>query len=332
MDHSVFILCKQEQVQIKRLHICTWDMQGAKYFTEYGLEISRGSLNTLDLSIALPEIATREDCICLYPNVSEGNNCRFIFNSDIQWIGPIDGNPKRGVNVTLCCDRTITLLPLGDSIQVKDKILYIELDIPQQAKDVIYIRFLIRSKNPAFSFVKKEISTKIINYDVRVNECRTASFSVQKIQQKGYKVIPIEKCFCFHIIPNTYTVDFLDHNKLKTIRSLEAAEFNAYLEKIKEAEKIKLEPREYNIVFCKQERLPNYSFFSVYRKEYIGNSQLILALGANLLCSLLFALGGLRAQTVDPDTPFLCRIPGEYWVAFGVFVALLVGYFWKRRK
>lgn len=330
MNNSVFILCKQDQVTVERLHICTWDISKAKYFTEYGVEIKRGELKTLNLAIALPKIKDPKDCICLYPNISEINNCRFIFNSDIEEIKPIDGNPQRGNNVKFREGRKITILPIGNKLELLEEgVLQIELNIPEQACEIVYFRFLVKSKEPAFSSLKKEVSTKIITYDVRVNECRTASSRVQEFQDK-YNIINVEKCFCFHIMPNTYTVDFLDGNKLKTIRGLETDQFDSYLKKTKEAKNINLKSQEYNIVFCKQEGLPNYSFFSVYRKEYIGNSQLILALGANLFCSLLFALGSLHPQT--PNISFFDRIPVEYWVACGVFVALLVGYCWKRRK
>ena len=49
MDNSVFILCKQSNVMIERLHICTWDIDDKQFFTEYGFEIARGELKKLNI-------------------------------------------------------------------------------------------------------------------------------------------------------------------------------------------------------------------------------------------------------------------------------------------
>lgn len=335
MENSTFILCKQEGVTIERLHICTWDLGGKKYFTEYGLEINRSVLKKLSISIVLPEKITRDDIKCLAQNVSDTNNCRFLFNSDIENSTPINGNPAFGVNISLCRDRKLSILPIENCIKLsKDKqCLQLDLDIPDQAYSTIYFRFLIKSKKSSFSFEKKEISKKIINYDIRINECRTAPQGVNTLQRKGYYVVPIRKCFCFHIIPNTYNIDFVNSSKLKTVRGLELVSFDKYLGDTIKNEKISLKEDAYNIVFCKQENQPNYSFFSTYSKDYIGDIQIILALSANILCSLLFAAGGLHSKVLDFTMPYWKRIPVEYWIAFAILVALLLCFFvFKRRK
>ncbi len=327
MDNSVFILCKQSNVMIERLHICTWDIDDKQFFTEYGFEIARGELKKLNIAIDLPAIRDINDFKCLSQNVSEINNCRFIFNSDIEEVKPINGNPRFGNNITLANDRKIAILPIQmDYVSLSGNILQIELDIPEQSYNIIYFRFLIKSKKTAFAYIRKEISKKIINYDVRINECRTASSEVCNLQTKGYLTMPIQRCFCFHIIPNTYNIAFVNSNKLKTIRGLELVGFNQYLGEIKNSENISLKEHQYNIVFCKQEKLSNYSFFSVYSKDYIGDVQVILALSANILCSLLFAAGGLHSKCSNLELSYWERIPIEYWIAF-VILILLIGYF-----
>ena len=95
-----------------------------------------------------------------------------------------------------------------------------------------------------------------------------------------------------------------------------------YLGDIEKDEKLTLKENQFNIIFCKQENKDNYSFFSTYSEEYIGNAQLTLALGANILCSLLFASGGLQKRTNDLELPFIARIPFEYWIALGVLLIL----------
>lgn len=325
MENSVFVLCKQDKVTIERLHICTWDINNNKHFTEYGFEIARGELRKLSIAIELPELQSLDNFRCLCSNISDTNNCRFIFNSDIEEIKPINGNPSFGNNITLSNDRKIAILPINsDSITLKNNILQIELDITEQAKETIYFRFLIKSKNPAFAFSKNEVSKKIINYDIRINECRTASPEIAKLQQNGYKTMLIKKCFCFHIIPNTYNVEFVNSNKLKTIRSLEQIGFNKYLGEIKNSEKISLKEHQYNIVFSKQEDLSSYSFFSVYSKDHIGDAQVILALFANILCSLLFAAGSLHSEALNMGISYWQCVPTEYWFAFAILIILAV--------
>lgn len=323
INNSVYILCKQDGVKITRMHICTWNVKNQISFTEYGFEIDRGTLKKLDLLVALPEINKKEDLRCLYRNVSDTKNCRFIFNSDIEFTRPINGNAEFGVNISLLGDREIAILPIdSDKVILENKNLKLELEIPEQAKKIIYIRFLVESNIPAFAYVKNEISKRIITYDVRVNECRTASKDVIKEQKQGYKILHIDNCFCFHIVPSTYNIDFINGNKLKTIRSLEIPEFKNYLGDIEKDEKLTLKENQFNIIFCKQENKDNYSFFSTYSEEYIGNAQLTLALGANILCSLLFASGGLQKRTNDLESPFIARIPFEYWIALGVLLIL----------
>lgn len=334
MGNSVFVLCKQDNnVIVERLHICTWDINNNKHFTEYGFEIIRGPLRKLNIAIALPELKSLNDFRCLCSNVSDTNNCRFIFNSDIEEIKPINGNPTFGNNISLSNDRKIAILPINpDLIALKNNILQIELEINEQANETIYFRFLIKSDNPAFAFSKNTVSKKIINYDIRVNECRTASPEIARLQQKGYNAMQIKKCFCFHIIPNTYNVEFVNSNKLKTIRSLEQVGFNKYLGDLKDSEGISLNEHQYNIVFCKQESLSNYSFFSVYSKDHIGDAQVILALFANILCSLLFAAGNLHSKVSNTEIPYLQRVPAEYWIASAVLIVLMMYLLYIRAK
>ena len=187
------------------------------------------------------------------------------------------------------------------------------------------MRFLIKTEKLAFSYEKKEVTKRIITNEVRVNECRTASPSVIKLQKKNYEPVTINKCFCFNIIPNSYSIDFIDDKKLKTIRGLEAIGFNHYLDDLKEKFNLSLKEHEYNIIFSKQENDSSspihYSFFSRYSKEYIGNIQIGVAVAVIILCSLLFACGSLHP--INYDTPFLCRIAIEYYIAMIILIILI---------
>jgi hypothetical protein len=333
MDNFVYILSKQPKITIERLHICTWSIERNTYFTEYGMEIKRGDLKKIDLQMALPLplTLTNTNFKCLYNNIINTENCRFIFNAEIKDISPINGQSPFGTRIEFNNDRKITALPIDfpDNVKIDDDTHTLSLTIDinnEQISDTIYVRFLIKTDEPAFSYEKKEVTKRIITNEVRVNECRTASPAVIKLQKKNYEPVTINKCFCFNIIPNSYSIDFIDDTKLKTIRGLEATGFNHYLDALKEEFKLSLKEHEYNIVFSKQENNStspiHYSFFSRYSKEYIGNIQIGVAVAVNILCSLLFACGSLHP--VKYDTPFFCRIALEYYIAITILICLIV--------
>lgn len=344
MDNYIYILSKQSALLIERLHICTWSIEKDTYFTEYGLEIQRNQLKQIDIEmqLPLPNVLDGDNFKCLYNNIINVENCRFIFNADVKELSPINGKAPFGTRIDFKNDRKITALPLelNENIKINPKTntLNITLDTSDdQITDTIYIRFLIKTKEPAFSFEKKEITRRIITHEVRVNECRTASESVIKLQKKNYETILVNQCFCFHIIPHNYNIDFIDDKKLKTIRSLEASGFNNYLGDLKDTFKLSLKEHDYNIIFCKQEnsdkdKSKNYSFFSRYSKEYIGNVQIGIAIAVNILCSLLFAAGNLHE--VDMEQSFWCRMAIEYYFAFGILILLIIYLlhcrFWKK--
>ena len=98
MDNFVYILSKQPKITIERLHICTWSIERNTYFTEYGMEIKRGDLKKIDLQMALPLPQTLTDInfMCLYNNIINPENCRFIFNAEIKDISPINGQSPFG--------------------------------------------------------------------------------------------------------------------------------------------------------------------------------------------------------------------------------------------
>lgn len=329
MDNSLYILSKQPNLSIERLHICTWSLESNMFFTEYGLEIQRAGAKQIELQMVLPlpKQLDQENFKCLYTNITDSENCRFIFNAEIKVSSPINGNSSFGTRIEFNHDRRITALPLelneNVKLDTKTSTLCLMLNTTNdQITDTIYVRFLIKTEQPAFACEKKEVTRRIITNDIRVNECRTASNSVITLQRKSYNPVPINKCFCFNIIPNSYSIDFIDDTKLKTIRGLEAVGFNKYLGSLQEEYNLSLREHEYNIVFCKQENVPHYSFFTRYSKEYIGSIQIGAAIASNILCSLLFAVGSLHE--IEKNVPFWKRIAVEYYVALFILLVLII--------
>ena len=88
-------------------------------------------------------------------------------------------------------------------------------------------------------------------------------------------------------------------------------------------EGIKLSSNHYNIIFSKQEKCVDYSFFMVFYKEYISNKQLAVAVFANILCSLLFALSAFRTKRIE-EIEWYKQIPMEYCLAIVILIILVL--------
>ena len=334
MNRNISILSKMKGVSIERLHVVTWDIKSKNYYTEYGLEINRGSVKSdeLVLKLSLPCLPSNsEDVISLDKNLSDLENCRFIFNSDVRQVTPIGSGGVSGNTVTFEGDRKITILSSQD-MKISKDVLEIKISNLKsiQGEDVVYLRFLVKSSQAPFQTKKNEISRRMINYDVRVNESRTASEGVKQLQKDGFSFMSVKSCFCLHIIPVEYSMGVIDSTKLKEMRELESKAFEKYLGEIAHKEGIKLKPSYYNIVFYKQGDRENYSFFSVFYEETLTNTQLGISIAVNIASTSLFAFYELRTK-VNPDLKW-DQIPLEYWIALFVIASALGGLVWNVMK
>ena len=134
-------------------------------------------------------------------------------------------------------------------------------------------------------------------------------------------ICKVNKVFCLHAVPDNFVFSFVDSSKLKNIRKLESIAFQRYLPEIEGISKDC-----YNIMFLKDDNSDNkegYSLFTICTEETIGSQQIALAIGANILCSLLFALSSLRFIR-NPNIEWYCQIPWEYWTALGILLILCI--------
>ena len=95
MDNTYYILAKK-QMDIERLHICTWEFSNDSSYIEIGMEFSYECFeeNQLHLRLAVPFIKAKDSVTCLLKNLSDRDNGRFIFNdvvSGIDNVGEDDG-------------------------------------------------------------------------------------------------------------------------------------------------------------------------------------------------------------------------------------------------
>lgn len=307
MDNNLYILCKQPNITLTRCHIVTWDIENGSFYTEYGFEVDRGTLNKIDFQVYIPKLGSNNDIIDLQSNIcAHSDNCRLIFNSEILNSPPICGRSELGYNIELT-DRLFSFVPISD-YNIKSGLLEFSISIDKkqtkQYKQIIYIRFLVKTKKNPFSSIKPAANKKIFNVELRVNERRSIPDIAKKCIQRGAVEVSIEKCYCFHIIPVEYNLDEIDSNK-RNIRELESKKFQNYLGPIAVNEKIQLKENSYNILFLKAENLTDYIFKSKFSKERFGLGQFIYSLSTNVIAGILLALVTFNKEQETPKKPFI---------------------------
>ena len=134
----------------------------------------------------------------------------------------------------------------------------------------------------------------------------------------------IQSVFLFHCVPDNYDISYIDSSKLRNVRRLETAAFNKYLKDIESIEKDR-----YIIVFLKSKGNENYSFFTTFVKEHIGNKQIIFAVLANIACSLLLSYDRLLALIPNDVKLCIAFIP---WWGWCVVCVLLIPAYWNLKR
>lgn len=327
MDNSFFILSKQEVV-ISRFHICTWDIENTNSFVEIGIEFSSSNQEELDFKFVAPFAQSMNAVRCLAENLNkDSNNSKFIFNDNIKSLDVIKGDKRNGAILIFETREKLAILPLG-IVSMGDQIVSFKVRCPIfEDPTKCYIRFLISVKNDTLSTVKKGIANTSFIYDIKLNERRNLPNEVHSLTMDEYNLCKVESCFCFHVIPNTFNISFVDQNKLKNVRELEVRAFKNYLPKELET----MKEARYMIVFNKMSKEDSYSFFTIFTKEIIGTNQILLAIGANILCSLLFAIASLRLN-LNPEISVLKQIPFEFWISIAGLLILVLWIFKDRFK
>ena len=192
----------------------------------------------------------------------------------------------------------------------------------------MYFRVLIKLGNYTIAIKKSGIAQTTFIYDFKINETRNLPQNVYDLKKdRGLEICNVKNVFCLHAIPDNFVFSFVDSSKLKNIRKLESSAFMQYLPEIKGIRKDC-----YNIMFLKESGKESYSFFSICTEETIGSKQIALAVGANILCSLLFALSSLHFVK-DSTIEWYKQIPWEYWGALSILFILCIYLFipfWKK--
>ena len=313
MDHSIFILCKDE-ISINRFHICTWDLLDDNACIEIGCEILSFNKKHIDLMLFLSFLTESIEIEDLYEKITERDNVRFIFNDKVQRMDPDEGTGKHGIKIQFEERESLQFLKCEPKL-IDKNVISVGLTQSQNndCRFPIYFRLLIKSKNrKTFSILHKGIMQSKSIYDFKVNEKRNLPDDVdQYINTENLKFVSLKTFFCLNVIPDTYQISFLDSSKLKNVRKLESSSFYQYLPFLKS-----LKADNYLIVFLKQTSNAandNFSIFSSYTCEYFGLKQIAITVMLNLFCTFLISVQS-SMNVMDPDIPILRQMPVELWI------------------
>lgn len=318
MNNSFFILSKQEVI-ISRFHICTWDIKNANTFIELGIEFDfPKDVNSVDFKFFAPFAKKQNNIKCLLKNLITGNNSKFIFNDIIERNSPINEDDRHGSILDFKSRGKLAILPIENIMVKEDGIISFQVNKPEiDTEFKCYIRFLINTSYKTLSSKQNGINNTSFIYDIKLNERRNLPDNVVAATN-NYKFCTIDSCFCFHVVPNSFNILFVDQNKMKNIRILEVEAFKNYLS----IELKKIEENGYMILFNKQNKEDSYSFFTVFNKEIIGSHQITIAILINIFSGLLLGISSLR-KSIDSSICFWKQIPVEYWILLILFLGTL---------
>ncbi|RXG25446.1 hypothetical protein [Leeuwenhoekiella marinoflava] len=330
MDNSFFLRSENSSIEIEKFQICTWEFNNDNSLIEFGIEIKANGLTgykELVLDLYIPWLEKGVKVKDFYNKLKHSDNSRFIFNDSIASTSPLDdGQNTQGVIHQFNGKDKLCILPVNlDNIYTNKKIqIKVDLeDYNNKAKEVnAYVRIAIEPIAGSIATSKKGIGKSTIIYDIKLNESRNIPTSL--IQEfKNNSTCKIDSCFCFHIIPNRYSITFLESEHLKTVRTLEFEPFKNYLDDSR------LKKDELMVVFSKKKDGDSYSFFSIYTEERIGASQFALAVLINIICGFLFALPTIREGMLENTSKkeIFQKIPIEFIIALFLALAMLFYFF-----
>lgn len=322
MDNSYFIYSTRNNVTISRFHICTWEKKKSPSFIEFGIELVADSFkntDTITLYLCAPFMSRTTKCYDLSDRLSDKKNCRYIFNSIVRKSENV-GQDNRDGNIITFNDRDpLTILPLSNQT-IFDGHIRFEISKPIRSEGNFYCRILLSVENQSIAIKKKNGLSKINHiYDVKVNETRNLPQYVYNLRRdSSLEICKVDQVFCLHAVSDKFELNYVDSKKLKNIRKIEANIFKDYLKDYADI------GNDYDIVFMKAKADEGFSFFTLFTEETIGRNQILFALGANLICSLLFAIASFRTDC-NTLMPWYKHIPVEYYIAFA-FILLCIIY------
>lgn len=315
MTNTYFIL-SNKPINIERLHICTWDFNGSNAAIELGFEFAPTPyVSDVEFILSLPFLEETDTVHCLMDAlIRDDDNCKFIFNDTIKTNKPINGDKRNGAIIEFSAREDLAVLPIKQISVNKGECSFSVNNLDSTIKN--YVRLYIPTKSKKISVINQGITKATYIYDIKINESRNLPDHIYNLINNGYKMCrDINSCFCFHVFPRQYNIAYLNSTQLKNIRFIEAEAFCRYLPYLN-----KMAENEYLIVFNKNTNRTDgvYTFFSEFEKETIGDKQIVLAVAANIICSLLFGMISLRQWSHGNE--WYEYLPWEFWTAIVILL------------
>ncbi|MBQ7251088.1 MAG: hypothetical protein IJS32_00615 [Kiritimatiellae bacterium] len=304
-DTGYFVISPQhEHVVVEKAHFCTWNLKHGPEFLEIGMliRLKEGfkadhaggqSFPRLEFKVHIPWYDGQLLSGDLFPSLKNPENARFVFNEQVAGTEFISGggSTPRGVLFSFGDKQRFCLLPLTLRRDCDTpNTISAEVSFPQASNDFervgerIYFRFFVKSNGRSIPWEHGGIAKTVFCYDIKVNEPRNApdKFPLEQM-------VDIRSCYCLHIVPSAFECALQDRAAFKSIRTLESSGAVTYTKDLPGISAT-IEPGDCLVVFNKLKHEDNqnlpFSFFTLFSKERIGPSQLALAIGANIVCSL----------------------------------------------
>ena len=390
-----------DSVVISKLHICTWCFTNSKAAVELGIEFhdkkqsedgsaaNKSPTEPYRFLIVSPIFTNKNRILSVSSSlINSRQNCCFIFNDRVtdnhSLSHPNAAGLSDNIGSVVVFENTKKLCILNiNKPEPKDGYCEIYVVDPQSAKEKAdsayqgnfdkdterkYFRVFIETKLENFCIVKTGYTKDDYIYDVKVNEQRNfpENEELKKcIKRNKYSLCKdIERCFCFHIVPSNYTVEYINESKLKNIRMLEHESFNQYIrdcytDNERSSYEIckGIEQHEYLITFYKStsntyisnkyDHSPSdlnksvngndhtcesitpdcYSFFTEYAVEKISRSEIVFALWLNILCGIAFSILSDYEKSLSQDETVLSILK---CFILAILVLVLLGMFRKQ--
>ena len=168
MDNTYYILAK-EQLNIERLHICTWEFPRESSYIEFGMEFSYNNFNGNCLELYLTascftkndgDSKNNSNVICLYKNLKDLDNARFIFNDVALGTENVSDNDRNGTILKFEKRESLTVLPCN--IKTDNGFAIFTIKKPDNYKGNMYFRVLVKLDKSFVAIQKKRNCTNNI--------------------------------------------------------------------------------------------------------------------------------------------------------------------------
>lgn len=300
--YSYFLTSKEyEAFEVEKLHFCSWLYMSGRECVEIGLQIKLkasfdkirfddfGNIRHLPLTVWIPWVVKGGDVRSLYKEISNKENAQFIFNdacptsTNIEEWGDGDGQilkfKHRGV---------LGVMPFD--IVTNDGRVDLDIRVPReyQAKDPIYVRFVLPVLNFRPTFHLKTVTNDTYAYNVNVGQLRNAPKDLPTNERCCLKDV-----FCIHIVPSSYCQTFSDPHAFVNLRFLEVDHYKKYVAN-QDCFERNITQDKYIVSFNKitspdekTSQTTAYNFFSLFTKDCIGSKQIWCSILINIGCAII---------------------------------------------